>query len=92
MLLRRLWLLLLMVLLPAALLLTATPVVQECMRVARDERQSLSCTLHVAETNAAALAVYLSLGFSQDGLLPDYYGPGRAALRLACNLGELGSG
>jgi hypothetical protein len=41
-----------------------------------------TASLHVAATNAAALALYAAVGFERDALLVDYYGRGRDAVRM----------
>ena len=38
-----------------------------------------SISLEVYEHNTAALALYVSMGFVQEGVRPNYYGPGNAA-------------
>lgn len=43
--------------------------------------------LEVAQDNAPANALYTSLGYIQQGLRRDYYGPGRAALLMSRALG-----
>lgn len=43
-----------------------------------------SVTLMVETSNAPALALYDSLGFSHECKLPGYYGTGRDALKLRC--------
>eukprot|EP00798_Chlamydomonas_sp_ICE-L_P004214 gene4214-14328_t len=55
---------------------------QEALRIAMEERKSISSTLHVAEDNAPAIQLYRSAGYADDGLLVDYYQAGRHALKL----------
>ena len=43
-------------------------------------------TLHVDENNAAAKALYLSMGFVVSGRRSDYYRPGRSALAMELDL------
>lgn len=43
-------------------------------------------TLHVDPRNASATALYSSLGFQLNGVLPDYYSPGCPAHKLAKDL------
>lgn len=50
------------------------------------QRRGGSLSLHVAEGNAPALALYRSAGFESEGLLQDYYSPGRHALKLRLEL------
>ncbi len=52
------------------------------LQAALDAKRCLCATLHVAPTNAAAFALYQRLGFVEDGLLTDYYSPGRPALKM----------
>lgn len=53
------------------------------------ERRALAATLHVDMSNTAALALYTGkAGFSQDGVIADYYGNGRDALKLIAELRE----
>jgi len=52
------------------------------LQAALDARRCLCATLHVAPTNVAAFALYQRLGFVEDGLLTDYYSPGRPALKM----------
>lgn len=42
--------------------------------------------LWVAESNEAARALYLSIGFGQTDRVTDYYAPGRAGLKMVLNL------
>ena len=49
-------------------------------------RRALCATLHVDPANAAALALYARFGFTEDGLLTDYYAPGRPALKMILDL------
>jgi ribosomal protein S18 acetylase RimI-like enzyme len=46
------------------------------------QRRACAASLHVAATNAAALALYAAVGFERDALLVDYYGRGRDAVRM----------
>ena len=43
-------------------------------------------TLHVAAENAPALALYTKIGYTSEAFLPDYYGPGRHAHKMMCDL------
>ena len=43
-------------------------------------------TLHVDPRNVSATALYTSLGFELNGVLPDYYSPGCPAHKLAKDL------
>ena len=47
------------------------------------------CTLHVDETNAAAIALYCSMGFAVSGRRVDYYRMGRSALAMELALVSL---
>jgi ribosomal-protein-alanine acetyltransferase len=42
--------------------------------------------LEVEQNNAAALKLYERHGFRSIGILPDYYGPGRAGVHMVCEL------
>ncbi len=44
-------------------------------------------TLEVERTNSAARRLYRRAGYRREGALPNYYGPGRDALRLRKPLG-----
>jgi ribosomal protein S18 acetylase RimI-like enzyme len=47
--------------------------------------------LHVAPSNAPALALYRACGFSVDSVVQDYYAPGAHAVRMALELGASGT-
>jgi ribosomal-protein-alanine N-acetyltransferase len=51
-------------------------------------RRIASVTLHVDASNEAALGLYRGEGFTFDGCLEDYYGPGRPAHKLRLELAE----
>lgn len=44
--------------------------------------------LEVGQDNARAIALYERLGFRWIGYLPDYYGPGRTASHMICELAQ----
>ncbi|KAI8470764.1 MAG: hypothetical protein J3K34DRAFT_521072 [Monoraphidium minutum] len=50
---------------------------------AAEERRVSRASLHVAPGNAAAAALYRGAGFAVEASVPDYYGPGCPALRMA---------
>eukprot|EP00882_Tetradesmus_deserticola_P032092 GHRQ01036317.1.p1 GENE.GHRQ01036317.1~~GHRQ01036317.1.p1 ORF type:complete len:178 (+),score=44.91 GHRQ01036317.1:320-853(+) len=58
------------------------------LQVAVHERRALCSTLHVDASNAPALALYHMAGFQRDGIIADYYGPGKPALKLLADLRE----
>ncbi len=47
-------------------------------------RSAADVTLEVEESNAAAIALYRSMGFVEEGRRTDYYGAGRDALVMWC--------
>ena len=60
---------------------------QEALSVAKQQRRSVQCAnLHVETANAAALALYTSLGFREDAHLQDYYAAGCHALHMTLAL------
>ena len=59
---------------------------QAALQVALHERRVLCSTLHVDASNAPAIALYCKAGFEQDGVISDYYGPGKPALKLLVGL------
>ncbi|GLI64804.1 hypothetical protein VaNZ11_008211, partial [Volvox africanus] len=59
---------------------------QAVLRMAATQRRSISSTLHVALDNEPAVKLYRSLGYKEDGLLEDYYTPGRHAYKMICDL------
>lgn len=61
---------------------------QAALSLAVRERRALCSTLHVDTANTAALGLYNKAGFKQDGLIEDYYGPGKAAYKLLADLQE----
>lgn len=56
------------------------------LQVALHERRVLCSTLHVDASNAPAIALYFKAGFDKDGVISDYYGPGKPALKLLASL------
>ncbi|GLC33266.1 hypothetical protein PLESTB_000352900 [Pleodorina starrii] len=64
----------------------ARGLMQAVLRTAANQRRSSSSTLHVALDNEAAVQLYRSLGYKEDGLLEDYYTPGRHAYKMICDL------
>jgi len=58
----------------------------ELLRRCTRELRCQSCTLHVDPSNIAALTMYRSLGFQDDGLLVDYYSAGRPAIKMILDL------
>jgi ribosomal protein S18 acetylase RimI-like enzyme len=46
---------------------------QEALAIARRQKHLESATLLVHETNEAAHLLYRSIGFSEDGIMLDYY-------------------
>ncbi|KAG2483179.1 hypothetical protein HYH03_017971 [Edaphochlamys debaryana] len=64
----------------------ARALMQDVLWRAATQRRSLSSSLHVALENAPALGLYRSLGYADDGLLYDYYSPGRHAAKMMADL------
>jgi ribosomal protein S18 acetylase RimI-like enzyme len=60
---------------------------QAALNAAIAQRRVRAAGLHVAPSNAAALALYRRWGFRVEGTVRDYYGGGRDALRMARDLG-----
>ena len=61
---------------------------QEVLTAAKQERRSLQCaTLHVDCSNTAAVELYKSFGFQQDGYLENYYSEGSHAFKMIYNFG-----
>jgi ribosomal protein S18 acetylase RimI-like enzyme len=60
---------------------------QECLSMARKERKVVCAGLHVDPQNEGARKLYQSLGFKIDGVLQDYYSPGRPAWKMLKDLG-----
>lgn len=55
---------------------------QASLKFAVDKRKILSASLHVDPQNLPAVKLYTKLGFTDDGLLEDYYAPGRPAQKM----------
>ena len=64
-----------------------TAVCSPPLQAALASERRLCASLHVDPANAAAVALYLRFGFTEDGLLTDYYAPGRPALKMIRELG-----
>ena len=59
----------------------------EALRHAREVREATICTLHVDVSNAAARALYTSMGFKQRGEVHfDFYEEGRHAIEMALDM------
>ncbi|WIA11538.1 hypothetical protein OEZ85_011648 [Tetradesmus obliquus] len=56
------------------------------LQVALHERRVLCSTLHVDASNEPAIALYCKAGFKKDGVISDYYGLGKPALKLLASL------
>ena len=54
--------------------------------MAKCERKVMTASLHVDPLNIAAKTLYESMDFKHDGVLEDYYAPGRAALKMRYDL------
>jgi ribosomal protein S18 acetylase RimI-like enzyme len=61
---------------------------QAALQVGLHERRVLCSTLHVDASNTPAIALYTKAGFEKDGVITDYYGPGKPALKLLADLRE----
>jgi ribosomal protein S18 acetylase RimI-like enzyme len=59
---------------------------QAALHVAIHERRVLCSTLHVDASNAPAIALYHKAGFKNDGVITDYYGPSKPALKLLADV------
>jgi ribosomal protein S18 acetylase RimI-like enzyme len=62
--------------------------VQAALLRSRTERRCISASLHVAVTNKEAIGLYKKIGFKEEGLIEDYYAPGRHCHKLTCELTE----
>jgi hypothetical protein len=71
---------------PTAPSTSLDPPLQAAINAAVARRRVCGASLHVAPSNAPALALYRSWGFHVDAAVPDYYGPGLDALRMARDL------
>lgn len=60
---------------------------QAALRAAKARRGVRAAALHVAESNAPALALYARLGFAPDATVHEYYGPSCHALRMMRDVG-----
>eukprot|EP00879_Flechtneria_rotunda_P009293 GHRR01009729.1.p1 GENE.GHRR01009729.1~~GHRR01009729.1.p1 ORF type:complete len:185 (+),score=71.39 GHRR01009729.1:164-718(+) len=65
-----------------------TSLLRAALHLAKSERGALCATLHVDTINTPALALYGRAGFQQDGLIEDYYRPGKHAYKLIADLQE----
>ena len=62
-------------------------ILTEALRHAREVREATICTLHVDVSNAAARALYTSMGFKQRGEVHfDFYEEGRHAIEMALDM------
>ncbi len=59
---------------------------QAALLIAVKERRVQCSTLHVSAENAPALALYTKIGYVSEAYLQDYYGPGRDAHKMMCEL------
>ncbi len=58
------------------------PISQHLFHAATTRLRCSCASLHVAQDNLAALALYRSMGFQEDAVLHDYLAPGQHSLRM----------
>ncbi|GBF92445.1 hypothetical protein Rsub_04549 [Raphidocelis subcapitata] len=66
--------------------------IQAAIAAAAAQRRVACATLHVAPSNAPALALYRACGFADDAIVQDYYGRGAHAVRMVLELGDASHG